>query len=162
MALNFNLRVSASAHAQLSYILTCAFHMEEIICKVLHIFRSCFMLKMKGNSIIWSRGRQFSPSMPGDRYLKLGSFSTTRWRHVQRYCSEFPRFMVILVIQFSDYFMQANANVRKLKFSPLSLENYASVQNISSFYFNQEYIYANHYEHFQIIIRLSKQELSFQ
>ena len=30
---------------------------------------------MKGICHIWSRGRHFSPSMPGDRYLKLGSKS---------------------------------------------------------------------------------------
>ena len=28
---------------------------------------------MKGICHIWSRGRHFSPSLPGDRYLKLGS-----------------------------------------------------------------------------------------
>ena len=28
---------------------------------------------MKGICHIWSRGRHFSPSMPGDRYLKLSS-----------------------------------------------------------------------------------------
>ena len=29
-------------------------------------------------SPIWSRGRHFSPSLPGDRYLKLGSKSDLR------------------------------------------------------------------------------------
>ena len=43
MALNLNLRVSARAHAQLSYIHTCASHMEEITDKFLHIYGSCFM-----------------------------------------------------------------------------------------------------------------------
>ena len=33
---------------------------------------------MKGICHIWSRGRHFSPSMPGDRYLKLGSKSDLR------------------------------------------------------------------------------------
>ena len=28
---------------------------------------------MKGICHVWSRGRHFSPSLPGDRYLKLGS-----------------------------------------------------------------------------------------
>ena len=33
---------------------------------------------MKGTCHTWSRGRQFSPSLPGDRYLKLGSKSDLR------------------------------------------------------------------------------------
>ena len=28
---------------------------------------------MKGICLLWSRGRHFSPSLPGDRYLNLGS-----------------------------------------------------------------------------------------
>ena len=34
--------------------------------------------RMKGICLIWSRGRHFSPSLPGDRYLKLGSKSDLR------------------------------------------------------------------------------------
>ena len=33
---------------------------------------------MKGICPIWSRGRHFSPSLPGDRYLKLASKSDLR------------------------------------------------------------------------------------
>ena len=33
---------------------------------------------MKGICPIWFRGRHFSPSLPGDRYLKLGSKSDLR------------------------------------------------------------------------------------
>ena len=33
---------------------------------------------MKGICHTWSRGRHFSPSLPGDRYLKLGSKSDLR------------------------------------------------------------------------------------
>ena len=33
---------------------------------------------MKGSCLIWSRGRHFSPSLLGDRYLKLGSKSDLR------------------------------------------------------------------------------------
>ena len=33
---------------------------------------------MKGICHVWSRGRHFSPSLPGDRYLKLGSKSDHR------------------------------------------------------------------------------------
>ena len=52
----------------------------------------------KGFCHVWSRDRRFSPSLPGDRYLKLGSksgvqaeisgasFGTTPWHHVQRFC----------------------------------------------------------------------------
>ena len=46
MALNLNLRVSAWAHARLSYIHTCASHMEDITGKFLHIYGSCFMLQI--------------------------------------------------------------------------------------------------------------------
>ena len=45
IAQNLNLRVSARAHAQLSYIHTCASHMEEITGKILHIYRSFYMLQ---------------------------------------------------------------------------------------------------------------------
>ena len=38
MALNLHLRVPASASAQLSYILTCAYHMKEVSCKVLNMY----------------------------------------------------------------------------------------------------------------------------
>ena len=31
------------AHAQLSYINTCTYHMEELIGTVLYIYRNCFM-----------------------------------------------------------------------------------------------------------------------
>ena len=62
---------------------------------------------MKGICLEWSRGRHFSPSLPGDRYLKLGSKSDLRaeisvsivWYNalarVQRYCAQFLLLMVI-------------------------------------------------------------------
>ena len=65
---------------------------------------------MKGICHIWSRGRHFSPSLPGDRYLNLApkatsgqkswgaSFGTTLWHHVQRYCACFFVFMLILCV----------------------------------------------------------------
>ena len=43
---------------------------------------------MKGICLMWSRGRHFSPSLPGDRYLKLGSKSDHRaeiWGNIVRY-----------------------------------------------------------------------------
>ena len=45
MALNLNLGVSARAHAQLSYIHTCASHMEEITGKFVYIYRGCYILQ---------------------------------------------------------------------------------------------------------------------
>ena len=47
MPLKLNLRVSASARAQLSSILTCAHHMEEVTCKLLR-FKG-FSLEMTGH-----------------------------------------------------------------------------------------------------------------
>ena len=49
---------------------------------------------MKGICLIWSRGRHFSPSMPGDRYLKLGSKSDHRAEisgNIVRYDALAPR-----------------------------------------------------------------------
>ena len=112
MALNLNLRVSARAHAQLSYIHTCASHMEEITCKFLYIYRSCFILQIdpsgwKGSvsnglgadislphclaTGIWN----LAPKATSGPKSRGASFGTTLWRHVQRYCAQFFRFMVI-------------------------------------------------------------------
>ena len=68
---------------------------------------------LKGICHVWSRSRHFSPSLPGDRYLNLGSwsdlrpksrgasFGTTLWRHVQRYCSHFLLFMQMMCYGYS-------------------------------------------------------------
>ena len=43
---------------------------------------------------MWSRGRHFSPSLPGDRYLKLGSKSDNRAEisgNIVRYSALAPR-----------------------------------------------------------------------
>ena len=37
---------------------------------------------MKGICHVWSRGRHFSSSMPGDRYLKLGSGKRSTGRNL--------------------------------------------------------------------------------
>ena len=63
---------------------------------------------MKAICHTWSRSRQFSPYLPGDRYLNIGSKSDTTgpksrgtslrtklWRHVQRYCAKFLSLMQI-------------------------------------------------------------------
>ena len=49
---------------------------------------------MKGICLIWSRGRHFSPSLPGDRYLNLGSKSDHRAEisgNIVRYDALAPR-----------------------------------------------------------------------
>ena len=56
---------------------------------------------MKGICHIWSRGRHFSPSMPGDRYLKLGSKSDHRAEisgNIVRYDALAPRPEVLRLI----------------------------------------------------------------
>ena len=112
MALNLNLRVSARAHAQLSHILTCAYHMEEITGKFWHIYWSCSMLQIdpsgwKG-SVSNGLGAGISlppclatgiwnlvPKATSGPKSRGASFGTTLWRHVQRYCAQFLLFMVI-------------------------------------------------------------------
>ena len=81
MALNLEgLRVSARAHAQLSYVHTWASHEEEItgklLCTLLYITNRSEW--MEGICLEWSRGRHFSPSLLGGRYQKLGSKSHLR------------------------------------------------------------------------------------
>ena len=128
MALNLNLHVSVTAHSQLSYILTCSYHMEEVACKVLHIYRSCSLLEIdprgwKG-SVLYGLGVDASlphclatgswnlaPKATSGPKSRGASFGRTLWRHVQRYCASFLRFMVILVIQFSDYFIRTKTKV---------------------------------------------------
>ena len=112
MALNLNLRVSARAHAQLSYIHTCASHMEEISGKFLHIYWSCFMLEIdpsgwKG-SVPYGLGADISlrhclatgiwnlvPRATSGPKSRGASFGTKLWRHVQRYCAHSLVFMQI-------------------------------------------------------------------
>ena len=112
IAQSLNLRVSARAHAQLSYIHTCASHMEEITGKFLHIYRSFYMLQIdpsgwKGSvsnglgadislphclaTGIWN----LAPKATSGPKSRGASFGTTLWRHVQRYCAQFLLFMVI-------------------------------------------------------------------
>ena len=59
------------------------YHMEEITGNTFIYIWKWLVTRnwtewMKGICRIWSRGRHFSPSMPGDRYLKLGSKSDHR------------------------------------------------------------------------------------
>ena len=58
---------------------------------------------MKGICLEWSRGRHFSPSLPGDRYLKLGSKSDLRAEisgSIVRYDALAPRPEVLLLFYF--------------------------------------------------------------
>ena len=83
MALNLNLRVSARARAQLSYIQTLVrptWRKKLAVCYVyIEVADITKRSKwMKGICHEWSRGRHFFPSLPGNRYLKLGSKSDLR------------------------------------------------------------------------------------
>ena len=98
----------------------------------------------KGICHVWSRGRHFPPSLPGHRYLKLGSgpksrgasFGKTLWHHVQRYCclgilfghAQFPRTEVPTI------FMGRNICVRSTKnLTPRTRFTRATwLQNVSS------------------------------
>ena len=57
---------------------TCTYHMGEITGNTLIYIQKWLVFRdwtewMKGICHTWSRGRHFSPSLPGDRYLNLGS-----------------------------------------------------------------------------------------
>ena len=65
-----------------------------------------------------ARGRHFSPSLPGDKYLKLGpksdlrtEISETIVRYVYKYCAQSLFFMAI---QSSGYIVYATSSVLKL------------------------------------------------
>ena len=110
------------------YSLTCAYHMEEVTYKVLHIYGSCFILKIdpsgwKG-SVLYGLGADISlphclatgiwnlsPKANFGPKSRGASFCKTPWPHVQRNCAQFLRFMVILVIQFSGYFIRTKTKV---------------------------------------------------
>ena len=70
---------------------------------------------MKGICLVWSRGRHFSPSLPGDRYLELGSKSDHRAEisgNIVRYDALAPRPEVLrsnfcFYANFSGLFTQA-------------------------------------------------------
>ena len=148
MALNLNLRVSARAHAQLSYIHTCASHMEEISGKFLHIYGSCFMLEIdpsgwKG-SVPYGLGADISlphclatgiwnlvPKATSGPKSRGASFGTKLWRHVQRYCAQFLAFMVIYGNSVLWVFC-----IRKLKYPRISNSN--SSNRLSELYYEYE------------------------
>ena len=77
----------------------------------------------KGFCHVWSRGRHFSPSLPGDRYLKLISKSDLRAEisgSIVRYDALAPRPEVLLLW----YFVGACAATLELKFLPYSWRKY--------------------------------------
>ena len=89
------------------------------------IYRNCYQRAewTKGICHIWSRGRHFSPSLPGDRYLKVGSKSDLRAKisvSIVRYDALAPRPEVLLLW----YFVGACAATLKLKFLPPSWRKY--------------------------------------
>lgn len=82
---------------------------------------------MKGIYHVWSRGRHFSPSLPGGRYLKLGSksensksqgasFGTMLWCHVQRYCFISYKFALAHFLLDGISYQQWNLHLRLLRF----------------------------------------------
>ena len=57
---------------------SCTYHMGEITGNTLIYIQKWLVIRdwtewMKGMCHTWSRGRHFSPSLPGDRYLNLGA-----------------------------------------------------------------------------------------
>ena len=77
----------------------------------------------KGICHVWSRGRHFSPSLPGDRYLKLGSKSDLRAEisgSIVWYDALAPRPEVLLLWCF----VGACAATLKLKLFPYSWRKY--------------------------------------
>ena len=79
--------------------------------------------RTKGICHVWSRGRHFSPSLPGDRYLKLGSKSDLRAEisgSIVRYDALAPRPEVLLLW----HFVGASAATLKLKIFPHSWGKY--------------------------------------
>ena len=100
--------VSARAHARLSNMRRMKRHLKvpnERSKENTELFKYQLLLVMnraewmKGICHIWSRGRHFSPSMPGDRYLKLGSKSDHRAEisgNIVRYDALAPRSEVLL------------------------------------------------------------------
>ena len=82
---------------------------------------------MKGICHIWSRGRHFSPSLPGDRYLKLGSKSDLRAEisgSIVRYnalapCPEVLRLFFCLYA--NPVCAYACASVRELQLLPVTM-----------------------------------------
>ena len=88
MAFNLEMIVSARAHVQLSTMNRTKTHLKVrnggnnektalFKYKLLPVMNRAEW--MKGICQIRSRGRHFSPSLPGDRYLKLGSKSDHRF-----------------------------------------------------------------------------------
>ena len=88
---------------------------------------------MKGICHAWSRGQHFSPSMPGDRYLKLGSKSDHRAEisgNIVWYDALAPRILIFLVSCvgkclffsiLSEFFAQ---NIAKYSFFTLHIVSY--------------------------------------
>ena len=76
----------------------------------------------KGFCHVWSRGRHFSPSLPDNRYLKLGCKSDLRAEisgSIARYDALAPRPELLLLW----YFVSACAATRELKFHHIRGEN---------------------------------------
>ena len=79
--------------------------------------------RTKGFCHVWSRGRHFSPTLPGDWYLKLGSKSDLRAEisgSIVRHDALAPRPRLLLLW----YFVGACAATLEVKFFPYSWRKY--------------------------------------
>ena len=87
------------AHARLPNTYRFTYHLEGITGTLWYIYLDVIVIWnwtewMKGICHVWSRGRHFSPSLPGDRYLNLGSKSDHRAEisgNIVRYDALAPR-----------------------------------------------------------------------
>ena len=88
---------------------------------------------MKGICLIWSRSRHFSPSMPGDRYLKLGSKSDHRAEisgNIVRYDALAPRpevlrsFSCLYANQVKWYFVNCMCKWTRSEIVAILVEKY--------------------------------------
>ena len=79
VALILNLSFSARAHAHTHFRVPHGRNNRYTWVYIRELFNNSNRTEwMKGICLIWSRGRHISPSLPGDRYLKLGSKSDLR------------------------------------------------------------------------------------
>ena len=109
---------------------------------------------MKGICHTWSRGRHFSPSLPGDRYLKLGSKSDHRAEisgNIVRYDALAPRpevqrsfssiyannvFKVFFFAQAQNsenYFVRPLRNIENWQFSHLFKRSFSRIFGVFVF-----------------------------
>ena len=125
--------------------------------------------------LVCSSGRHFSPSLPGDRCLRLGSKNYLQgeipgsivWYNALERRPEVLHSISSFDCNFDNpvlwlLHLGKRKRTETEVLTTLIGKLCERTKDILSFYFNQEYISTNHYEDFQIIIRLSKPEMRFQ